>query len=45
MGSDMVKMALDNLVGLGSVGVRQVGQKFLYSHSSLFVANDVQVFK
>jgi hypothetical protein len=45
MGSDMVKMALDGLVNAGSVGVRQVGQKFLYTHKSLFVANDVSVWK
>jgi len=44
MGSDMVKMALDGLVNAGSVGVRQVGQKFLYTHKSLFVANDVSVW-
>jgi hypothetical protein len=41
----MVKMALDGLVSLGSVAVRKVGQKFLYTHKSLFVANDVAVFK
>jgi hypothetical protein len=45
MGSDMVKMALDALVNAGSVGVRQFGQKFLYTHKSLFVANDVSVWK
>jgi hypothetical protein len=44
MGSDMVRTALEGLVARGSVSVRQVGQKNLYSHKSQFLANDVQVW-
>lgn len=41
MGSDMVKLALDALVGRGSISVRNQGQKLLYSHKNLFSANQV----
>jgi hypothetical protein len=44
MGSDMVKTALDYLVAKGSVGVRQAGQKNLFSHKSVFLANDVNAW-
>lgn len=44
MGSDMVKTALDYLVAKGSVGVRQVGQKNLFCHKSVFLANDVNAW-
>jgi KaiC/GvpD/RAD55 family RecA-like ATPase len=44
MGSDMVKTALDYLVAKGSVGVRQAGQKNLFCHKSVFLANDVNAW-
>ena len=44
MGSDMVRQALEGLVGRGSVAVRQVGQKNLYAHKAVFIANDVNVW-
>ena len=44
MGSDMVRQALESLVARGSVIVRQVGQKNLYSHKSSFLANDVEIW-
>ena len=45
MGSDMVKMALDALVGRGDISVRTQGQKMLYSHKNLFSANQVSEWK
>ena len=44
MGSDMVKMALNALVGTGAITVRNQGQKMLYSHKNLFSANGVSEF-
>jgi hypothetical protein len=41
MGSDMVKLALDSLVGRGSISVRNQGQKLLYNHKNLFSVNEV----
>lgn len=45
MGSDMVKMALDALVGRGDISVRNQGQKMLYSHKNLFSANQISEWK
>lgn len=45
MGSDLVRIALEGLVARGSVSVRQVGQKQLYSHHAIFLANDVQTWE
>ena len=45
MGSDMVRQALDGLVAKGSVTLRQVGQKNLYTHRSAFLATDVSAWE
>jgi hypothetical protein len=45
MGSDLVRQALDGLVARGSVALRQVGQKNLYSHRSAFLATDVSAWE
>ena len=45
MGSDMVRQALEGLVARGSVAVRQSGQKTLYAHKAMFIANDVQAWE
>jgi Fe2+ or Zn2+ uptake regulation protein len=42
MGSDMVRLALEALVARGSVSVRRLGQKQLFTHVSSFLANDIQ---
>jgi hypothetical protein len=45
MGSDMVRVALDGLVARGSVQMRPSGQKMLYSHKTLFSANEISEWK